>query len=85
LRLYSIVHGTDRVATKDTVLLKRGEPDEQCPVLVTKGTFVAFNLATLHLHLWGHDAEDFRPERCKMKRPHGLVLYVLVSIQSSGD
>ncbi|KAI4094935.1 MAG: hypothetical protein LQ344_001980 [Seirophora lacunosa] len=64
-RLYPIVHGTNRVATKDTVLPKGGGPDEQSTVLVTKATLVAFNFAALHLRkdLWGDDAEDFRPER----------------------
>ncbi|KAL8868441.1 MAG: hypothetical protein Q9174_004990, partial [Haloplaca sp. 1 TL-2023] len=65
LRLYPIVQGTSRVATKDVVLPKGGGHDEQSPVFVAKGTLVVFHLAALHVRkdLWGDDAFDFRPER----------------------
>lgn len=54
-----------RTALKTTVLPTGGGPDRKSPVLVPKGTAVAYSVYTMHRRpdLYGMDAELFRPER----------------------
>ncbi|KAL8755506.1 MAG: hypothetical protein Q9199_003586 [Rusavskia elegans] len=65
LRLYPIVQGTSRVATKDVILPLGGGEDGKSPIFVRAGTLVVFHFVALHVRkdLWGEDADDFRPER----------------------
>ena len=65
LRLYPIVQGTSRVATKDLVLPLGGGDHGQSPVFVSAGTLVVFHFVALHKRedLWGEDADEFKPER----------------------
>ncbi|KAI4234923.1 MAG: hypothetical protein L6R40_006591 [Gallowayella cf. fulva] len=65
LRLYPIVQGNSRVATKDVILPTGGGEDGRSPVFVSAGTLVIFHFVALHKRkdLWGEDADDFRPER----------------------
>jgi cytochrome P450 len=54
-----------RTALTDTVLPTGGGPDRKSPVLIPKGTAVAYSVYTMHRRpdLFGMDAEHFRPER----------------------
>ena len=54
-----------RTAAKTTVLPTGGGPDRKAPVLIPKGSAVAYSVYTLHRRpdLYGMDAEMFRPER----------------------
>ena len=54
-----------RQAETDTILPIGGGADRKSPVLVKKGTMVAYSLYAMHRRkdLFGEDAEDFRPER----------------------
>lgn len=74
LRLYPSVPVNTRTALKDTILPTGGGPDQKSPVLVPKGTAVAFSVYTMHRRpdLYGMDAELFRPERWD---EHDLPLY----------
>ncbi|KAI1818133.1 cytochrome P450 alkane hydroxylase [Poronia punctata] len=65
LRLYPSVPVNTRTSTKHTVLPTGGGPDRTAPVLIPKGTAVAYSVYTLHRRpdLYGMDAECFRPER----------------------
>ncbi|KAI0478722.1 cytochrome P450 alkane hydroxylase [Xylariaceae sp. FL0804] len=65
LRLYPSVPVNTRTSTKTTVLPTGGGPDRRSPVLIPKGTAVAYSVYTLHRRpdLYGMDAECFRPER----------------------
>ncbi|KAI8625172.1 cytochrome P450 alkane hydroxylase [Xylariaceae sp. FL1651] len=65
LRLYPSVPVNTRTATKTTILPTGGGPDRRSPVLIPKGTAVAYSVYTLHRRpdLYGMDAECFRPER----------------------
>ncbi len=70
LRLYPIVQGTSRVATKDVILPTGGGEDGKSPIFVRAGTLVVFHYVALHVRkdLWGEDAADFRPERWRDER-----------------
>lgn len=74
LRLYPSVPVNTRTALEDTILPTGGGPDRKSPVLVPKGTAVAFSVYTMHRRpdLYGMDAELFRPERWD---EHDLPLY----------
>lgn len=50
---------------KTTVLPTGGGPDRKSPVLIPKGSAVAFSVYSMHRRpdLYGMDAELFRPER----------------------
>ncbi|KAF1944243.1 cytochrome P450 [Clathrospora elynae] len=64
-RLYPIVPTNDREALVDTVIPHGGGPDGQSPVLIPKGTYVAYHTFSMHRRpeIFGHDAEKFHPDR----------------------
>ncbi|RAO69389.1 uncharacterized protein BHQ10_005401 [Talaromyces amestolkiae] len=70
LRLYPPQASNSRIAVQDTILPKGGGPGGESPVFVRKGTMVHFSIYALHRDkgLWGHDAEEFRPERWDYER-----------------
>jgi cytochrome P450 len=65
LRLYPSVPVNTRTAVENTILPVGGGSDRKSPVLIPKGTPVAFSVYALHRRsdLYGMDAECFRPER----------------------
>ncbi|KAK8111826.1 uncharacterized protein PG998_008283 [Apiospora kogelbergensis] len=65
LRLYPSVPVNTRNAVRTTVLPTGGGPDRKSPILIPKGSSVAFSVYTMHRRpdLFGMDAELFRPER----------------------
>ncbi|KAH6716445.1 cytochrome P450 alkane hydroxylase [Leptodontidium sp. MPI-SDFR-AT-0119] len=65
LRLYPSVPVNTRTTVRTTILPTGGGPDRKSPVLVPKGTAVAYSVYTMHRRpdLYGIDAELFRPER----------------------
>ena len=65
LRLYPSVPVNTRTANKTTVLPRGGGPDRTAPVLIPKGSTVAYSVYAMHRRpdLYGMDAELFRPER----------------------
>lgn len=65
LRLYPSVPVNTRTALRTTVLPTGGGPDRTSPVLIPKGTPVAYSVYTMHRRpdLYGMDAELYRPER----------------------
>ena len=65
LRLYPSVPINHRVAKRTTVLPTGGGPDRTAPVLIPKGSTVAYSIYAMHRRadLYGMDAELFRPER----------------------
>jgi cytochrome P450 len=65
LRLYPSVPVNTRTAVRTTVLPTGGGLDRTSPVLVPKGSAVAFSVYSMHRRpdLYGMDAELFRPER----------------------
>ncbi|KAF9696347.1 hypothetical protein EKO04_005637 [Ascochyta lentis] len=71
LRLYPSVPVNTRTATRTTVLPTGGGPDRKSPVLIPKGSAVAFSVYSMHRRpdLYGMDAELFRPERWDEKMP----------------
>jgi cytochrome P450 len=64
-RLYPIVPINSREALVDTVLPRGGGPGESSPVLVPKGSYVAWHMYSMQRRtdLFGPDADGFRPER----------------------
>ncbi|KAJ5052630.1 cytochrome P450 [Bipolaris maydis] len=71
LRLYPSVPVNTRTATRTTVLPKGGGSDRKSPVLIPKGSTVAFSVYSMHRRpdLYGMDAELFRPERWDEEMP----------------
>ncbi|PLB46480.1 cytochrome P450 alkane hydroxylase [Aspergillus steynii IBT 23096] len=65
LRLYPSLPVNTRTAKNTTILPTGGGPDRKSPVLIPKGSAVAYSVYTLHRRpdLYGMDAEIFRPER----------------------
>jgi cytochrome P450 len=65
LRLYPPVPVNTCTALRTTVLPTGGGPDRMSPVLIPKGTAVAFSVYTLHRRpdLYSTDTELFCPER----------------------
>lgn len=65
LRLYPPVPINTRTANKTTLLPTGGGPDRKAPILVPKGSTVAYSVYAMHRRpdLYGMDAELFRPER----------------------
>ncbi|KAE8371137.1 cytochrome P450 [Aspergillus bertholletiae] len=65
LRLYPIVPGNRRIATKDTTLPRGGGPDGSEPVYVRKGQPVVYSVFVTHRRkdIWGADADVFNPDR----------------------
>lgn len=54
-----------RTASRTTILPTGGGPDLKSPVLIPKGSQIAFSVYAMHRRpdLYGMDAELFRPER----------------------
>jgi cytochrome P450 len=71
LRLYPPVPVNTRTATQTTVLPTGGGPDGKSPVLIPKGSSVAFSIYSMHRRpdLYGMDAALFRPERWEEDMP----------------
>ncbi|KAI0904414.1 cytochrome P450 alkane hydroxylase [Ustulina deusta] len=71
LRLYPSLPVNTRTSTKTTMLPTGGGPDGKSPVLIPKGTAVAYSVYTLHRRpdIYGMDAECFRPERWEEDLP----------------
>ena len=71
LRLYPSVPVNTRTSTETTVLPTGGGPNQNAPVLISKGSAVAYSVYSLHrrLDLYGMDAELFRPERWQEAMP----------------
>ncbi|KAF2280400.1 cytochrome P450 alkane hydroxylase [Westerdykella ornata] len=65
LRLYPSVPVNTRTTVRTTMLPTGGGPDRKSPVLIPKGSAVAFSVYSMHRRpdLYGMDAELFRPER----------------------
>ena len=65
LRLYPSLPVNTRTALRTTVLPTGGGPDRTSPVLIPKGTPVAYSVYTMHRRpdLYGMDAELYCPER----------------------
>jgi cytochrome P450 len=65
LRLYPSVPVNTRTTVRTTVLPTGGGADRKSPVLIPKGSAVAFSVYSMHRRpdLYGMDAELFRPER----------------------
>lgn len=70
LRLFPLVPTNARMALQDTVLPSGGGPSSTSPVFVPKGTLVTTNSYVMHRskHLYGEDAEKFKPERWETQR-----------------
>lgn len=64
-RLHPIVPVNSREALQDTLLPRGGGPDEARPVLVPKGSYVAWHMHSMQRRadLFGADADVFRPGR----------------------
>jgi cytochrome P450 len=64
-RLYPIVPSNSRTAIVDTFLPRGAGPDHTAPILVPKGTIVAYHSYSLQRRpdIYGADADQFRPER----------------------
>lgn len=71
LRLHSIVAFNSRMAVRDTTLPTGGGPDGTQPVFAPAGTEVNFSTHVMHRRkdLWGHDADEFVPERWETVKP----------------
>ncbi|MCJ1371482.1 hypothetical protein MMC20_002699 [Loxospora ochrophaea] len=65
LRMYPVVPINARFANKDTWLPRGGGPDGNSPIYVQKGQMVIYVIYSMHrrTHLWGDDANEFKPER----------------------
>ncbi|KAL8951544.1 MAG: hypothetical protein Q9222_002482 [Ikaeria aurantiellina] len=65
LRLYPQLPVNVRVAQRTTLLPKGGGPDGESPVLIRRGTGVAYSVYHMHRRkdIYGPDADEFRPER----------------------
>lgn len=65
LRLYPSVPLNSRHAVRATTLPHGGGPDGSKPIIVSEGEAVGYSTYELHRqkHLYGADAEAFRPER----------------------
>lgn len=65
LRLYPLVPVNARTCVRDTVLPEGGGLDGKSPVVVAKGSIVAFSSYVMQRRpdIWGADAHAWRPER----------------------
>jgi cytochrome P450 len=74
LRIFPVVPLDGRSAKVDTVLPEGGGPDGKSPLLVPKGSKVAFNIYALHHRhdVFGEDANHYRPERWETDRAGAL-------------
>lgn len=70
LRLHPNVPFNNRQAAVDTTLPTGGGPDGTAPIVVAKGTTIAFSVYLMHRRpdLWGEDVLEFRPERWEEER-----------------
>ncbi|TID18758.1 cytochrome P450 [Venturia nashicola] len=70
LRLFPVVPVNVRHCFKDTTLPRGGGPAGEDPIYVRAGEQVVYSMHVIHRseHLWGPDANDFRPERWEGKR-----------------
>lgn len=70
LRLYPVVPGNRRMATRDTTLPTGGGADGTHPVYVRKGQSVVYNPHVLHRRkdIWGDTADEFNPDRWNTRR-----------------
>lgn len=75
LHLYPSVPVNTRTVVRTTILPTGGGPDRKSPVVIRKGTSVAFIVYALHRRpeLYGMDAEIFRPERWDEDMPLNRV------------
>ncbi|KAH7117039.1 cytochrome P450 alkane hydroxylase [Dendryphion nanum] len=64
-RMYPIVPTNSRQALQDTILPRGGGEDGESPVLITKGSYVAYHSWSLHRRtdIYGPDADVFNPSR----------------------
>ncbi|KAF2016991.1 putative P450 monooxygenase [Aaosphaeria arxii CBS 175.79] len=64
-RLYPVVPSNSRETLIDTVLPRGGGPTGASPILIPKGSFVAYHSYSLQRRkdIYGEDAEEFVPER----------------------
>lgn len=64
-RLYPIVPSNSRQALQDTVLPRGGGPNGESPIIVPKGSYVAYLPWSMHRRtdIYGPDAETFDPTR----------------------
>ncbi|CZS96200.1 probable cytochrome P450 52A12 [Rhynchosporium graminicola] len=65
LRLYPVVPGNARFATRDTTLPRGGGPDGLSPIFMPKGAIAAYSVYTMHRRtdIFGPDADAFDPDR----------------------
>jgi hypothetical protein len=65
LRLYPPIPINERIALRDTILPTGGGINAKDPIIVPKGTTVAFSVYAMHRRpdIFGLDSEVFRPER----------------------
>lgn len=65
LRLFPPVPLNGRFSTEDTFLPRGGGDSGEGPILIPKGTLVAFSTFAVHRNrdLYGQDAGKFRPDR----------------------
>ncbi|KIW99629.1 uncharacterized protein Z518_11042 [Rhinocladiella mackenziei CBS 650.93] len=65
LRVFPVVPLNGRTAKVDTVLPEGGGPDGKSPLLIPRGTKVAFNIYALQHRrdIFGDDASEFNPDR----------------------
>ena len=70
-RLHPAIAQMNRVALCDTVLPVGGGDDGRSPIFAPKGTVMLTSFYALHRqnHLFGEDADRFRPERWETLRP----------------
>ncbi|OJD23898.1 hypothetical protein ACJ73_04746 [Blastomyces percursus] len=71
LRLWPVVPFNARSAIRDTILPRGGGPDGKSPILVKKGTTLAYSVYSMHRRedIYGPDAAEFKPERWESLRP----------------
>ncbi|KKZ64676.1 hypothetical protein EMCG_01364 [[Emmonsia] crescens] len=71
LRLWPVVPNNARAAIRDTILPRGGGPDGKSPILLKKGTTLAYSVYSMHRRedIYGPDAAEFRPERWESIRP----------------
>lgn len=65
LRLHPIVPENGRHAVRNTSLPRGGGPDGSSPIYVRAGSELVYNVHVMHRRtdIWGHDANEFKPER----------------------
>lgn len=64
-RLYPIVPTNSREAIRDTILPHGSGPDGTSPILIPKGSYVAYHTYSTHRRpdIFGADADTFNPDR----------------------